>query len=136
MRMIVALCEVRYSGRLNARLPEAVRLVMIKADGSVLIHADSGGYKPLNWMSAPAVVEESDGRLIVRKLRGDESLEIDLREVLSDSSHSLDVATGLDKTGSGLIFPVHVFPPRRSAAALDVSDDAAGSLCLLRCQRP
>ena len=99
MRMIVALCEVRYSGRLNARLPEAVRLVMIKADGSVLIHADSGGYKPLNWMSAPAVIEESDERLIVRKLRGDESLEIDLREVLSDSSHSLDVATGLEKDG-------------------------------------
>ena len=59
MRLIVARCEVRYSGRLDALLPEALRLIMIKADGSVLVHADAGGYKPLNWMTPPTVIEES-----------------------------------------------------------------------------
>ena len=53
MRLIVARCSVEYSGRLSARLPEALRLVMLKADGSVLVHADAGGYKPLNWMTPP-----------------------------------------------------------------------------------
>ena len=59
MRLIVARCSVRYSGRLNALLPEALRLMMVKADGSVLVHADAGGYKPLNWMTPPTVIEES-----------------------------------------------------------------------------
>ena len=59
MRLIVARCEVRYSGRLDALLPEALRLIMVKADGSVLVHADAGGYKPLNWMTPPTVIEES-----------------------------------------------------------------------------
>ena len=58
MRLIVARCEVNYTGRLTARLPEALRLLMIKADGSVLVHADAGGYKPLNWMTPPTVIEE------------------------------------------------------------------------------
>ena len=62
MRLIVARCSVEYSGRLSARLPEALRLVMLKADGSVLVHADAGGYKPLNWMTPPTVIEEEDGR--------------------------------------------------------------------------
>ena len=58
MRLIVARCEVRYSGRLTAVLPEALRLLMIKSDGSVMVHADTGGYKPQNWMTPPTVIEE------------------------------------------------------------------------------
>ena len=65
MRLIVARCSVEYSGRLSARLPEALRLVILKADGSVLVHADAGGYKPLNWMTPPTVVEEDGGRIVV-----------------------------------------------------------------------
>ena len=61
MRLIVARCSVEYSGRLSAHLPEALRLIMLKADGSVLVHADAGGYKPLNWMTPPTAVIE-DGR--------------------------------------------------------------------------
>ena len=79
MRLIVARCEVRYFGRLNALLPEALRLIIVKADGSVLIHADAGGYKPLNWMTPPTVIEESPERILVRK-RGQadgDRLEID-----------------------------------------------------------
>ena len=86
MRLIVARCSVEYSGRLSARLPEALRLVILKADGSVLVHADAGGYKPLNWMTPPTVIEESaDGDVIVvRKLKGEDRLEITLHEVVSD----------------------------------------------------
>ena len=62
MRLIVARCEVRYTGRLTAVLPEALRLLMLKADGSVMVHADTGGFKPQNWMTPPAVVEEEPGR--------------------------------------------------------------------------
>src|SRR5215469_3373726 len=103
MRLIVARCEVRYSGRLDALLPEALRLIMIKADGSVLLHADAGGYKPLNWMTPPTVIEESDAMMVVRKRAGasEDRLEIALTEVLSDSSHDMgspgeDVALAKD----------------------------------------
>jgi endonuclease len=91
MRLLVARCEVRYSGRLNALLPEALRLIMIKADGSVLVHADSGGYKPLNWMTPPTVIEEADGSMVVRKRAGssEDRLEISIAEVLSDVSHDM-----------------------------------------------
>jgi endonuclease len=101
MRLIVARCSVEYSGRLSARLPEALRLVMLKADGSVLVHADAGGYKPLNWMTPPTVVEEEeDGRILVRKLKGDDRLEIVLAEVLSDVTHAMDFdAANLEKDG-------------------------------------
>ena len=104
MRLIVARCEVRYCGRLNALLPEALRLIMLKADGSVLIHADAGGYKPLNWMTPPTVIEESDGRIVVRKRAqadGDR-LEIAIAEVLSDSNHDMgppDEDAALTKDG-------------------------------------
>jgi endonuclease len=104
MRLIVARCEVRYCGRLNALLPEALRLIMLKADGSVLIHADAGGYKPLNWMTPPTVIEESPGRIVVRK-RGQtegDRLEIDVAEVLSDVGHDMgtpDEDTALTKDG-------------------------------------
>ena len=104
MRLIVARCEVRYSGRLSAVLPMALRLIVVKADGAVLIHADSGGYKPLNWMTPPTVIEEEEGAMIVRK-RGassDDRLEIQLDEVLSDVSHDMgspDADVALAKDG-------------------------------------
>ncbi len=99
MRLLVARCEVRYSGRLDALLPEAVRLIVLKADGSVLVHADSGGYKPLNWMTPPTVVEEEPGRLVVRKRGGEERLDIRVVEVLADASYELAVEAGLAKDG-------------------------------------
>jgi endonuclease len=89
MRLIVARCEVRYRGRLNALLPEALRLIIVKADGSVLIHADAGGYKPLNWMTPPTVIEETPGRITVRKRAQEDRLEIDIAEILSDVSHDM-----------------------------------------------
>ena len=61
VRLVVARCEVRYTGRLNAVLPEALRLLMLKADGSVMVHADTGGFKPQNWMTPPTVIEEEPG---------------------------------------------------------------------------
>src|SRR3954463_12272506 len=100
MRLIVARCAVEYSGRLSARLPEALRLVILKADGSVLVHADAGGYKPLNWMTPPTVVEEDGDRIVVRKLKGEDRLEIALAEVLSDVTHAMDEDAGrLEKDG-------------------------------------
>jgi endonuclease len=101
MRLIVARCEVSYSGRLSAFLPESTRLLMLKEDGSVLVHADAGGYKPLNWMTPPTVVEEEDGRLVVRKRAGrtEDRLEIRLLEVLSDVSHDMGEAAALEKDG-------------------------------------
>jgi endonuclease len=99
MRLIVARCEVHYTGRLTARLPEALRLIMIKADGSVLVHADTGGYKPLNWMTPPTAIEETDGSIVVRKLKGEDRLDIRLAEVVSDSSHAMDFDAGLVKDG-------------------------------------
>jgi RecB family endonuclease NucS len=101
VRLIVARCEVTYSGRLSAFLPESTRLVVVKADGSVLVHADAGGYKPLNWMTPPTVVEEADGLLVVRKLKGrtEERLEIRLVEVLSDLTQDMGEAAGLEKDG-------------------------------------
>src|SRR5437763_2446198 len=104
MRLIVARCEVRYSGRLSAVLPEALRLIMVKSDGSVLVHADAGGYKPLNWMTPPTVIEEEPGRMTVRKHAGktEDQLEISLAEVLSDVTHDMgspDADAALAKDG-------------------------------------
>ena len=99
MRLIVARCEVSYSGRLTARLPEALRLLMIKSDGSVLVHADVGGYKPLNWMTPPTVIEEEPGLIVVRKLKGEDRLDIRIAEVVSDSTHEMDFDAGLEKDG-------------------------------------
>jgi endonuclease len=104
VRLIVARCEVRYSGRLTALLPEALRLIMIKADGSLLVHADAGGYKPLNWMTPPTVIEETADAIVVRKRAGasEDRLEIDIREVLSDVSHDMGSPaqdTALSKDG-------------------------------------
>jgi len=102
MRLIVARCEVTYSGRLATALPMAVRLLMLKSDGSVMVHADSGGYKPLNWMTPPTVVEvegEPPARIEVRKLRGEERLEIAIEEVLVDSEHDMGEGASLAKDG-------------------------------------
>jgi RecB family endonuclease NucS len=101
MRLIVARCEVRYSGRLTAVLPEALRLLMIKRDGSVMVHADTGGYKPQNWMTPPTVIEESEGLIVVRKRAGstEDRLDIHIAEVLSDSDHDMGEAAALEKDG-------------------------------------
>ena len=101
MRLLVARCEVTYTGRLTAYLPESTRLVMIKADGSVLVHADAGGYRPLNWMTPPTVIEEGDGVLVVRKRAGrsEDRLEIRLHEVLADIEHEMGEAAPLEKDG-------------------------------------
>src|SRR5881275_1816486 len=101
MRLIVARCEVSYSGRLNAFLPESTRLLMLKDDGSVLVHADAGGYKPLNWMTPPTVIETSENLVVVRKRAGrsEDRLEIKLVEVLSDVTHDMGEAAALEKDG-------------------------------------
>jgi len=99
MRLIVARCEVRYSGRLTAVLPEALRLLMVKSDGSVMVHADTGGFKPSNWMTAPTVIEETPDSIVVRKLKGDDRLEIRIAEVLSDVEHDMGEAAALEKDG-------------------------------------
>jgi RecB family endonuclease NucS len=107
MRLIVARCEVSYAGRLSTVLPEAVRLLMLKADGTFMVWADGGGpnVKPLNWMIPPTVVEqETDAegrltRLIVRKQRQEERLDIAIAEVLSDVEHELDELVSLEKEG-------------------------------------
>jgi RecB family endonuclease NucS len=107
MRLIVASCEVSYSGRLNTELPEAVRLLMMKADGTFMVWADGGGQsvKPLNWMSPPTVIEEEIGpdgeltALTVRRRAGDEQLRITLDGVLSDVEHELEVLGSLEKEG-------------------------------------
>jgi len=100
MRLIVARCSIEYSGRLRTTLPEALRLIVVKADGSVMIHSDSGGYKPLNWMTPPTAIEETEAGVVVRKRNGEEALEIRIGETISDSSHVMDAdAPGLQKDG-------------------------------------
>ena len=101
MRLIVARCEVRYQGRVSAVLPTAVRLLILKQDGSVLVHSDAGGFKPLNWMTPRTRVTESDGLITVEKGTGAraERLEIRMEEVLSDSDHDMGEALGLEKDG-------------------------------------
>jgi RecB family endonuclease NucS len=101
VRLVVARCEVSYTGRLTAVLPEAMRLLMFKADGSVLVHADAGGYKPLNWMTPPTVIEEEGERIVVRK-RGsktEDRLEILLFQVLSDETVDMGEAAAPEKDG-------------------------------------
>ena len=98
MRLVIARCQVDYVGRLTAHLPMAPRLLLIKADGSVSIHADDRAYKPLNWMSPPCWLEEAPGVWTVRN-KADESLVITIGEVLHDSSHELGVDPGLVKDG-------------------------------------
>ncbi len=98
MRLLIARCTVDYEGRLSAHLPEAVRLLMVKADGCVAIHADGGAYKPLNWMNAPNRLVEDEGCWTVSNPKG-ERLVITLHEVLSDIRHELGTDPGLRKDG-------------------------------------
>ena len=106
MRLIVARCAITYTGRLETRLESATRLLMIKADGTLMVWSDHGSQsvKPLNWMTPPTVIEESPERLIVRKRAGasEDRLEIELEEVLSDITHDMgspDADTALSKDG-------------------------------------
>lgn len=97
VRLIVARCEVVYSGRLSALLPEATRLLVLKADGSVLVHDDAGGFKPLNWMTPPTTVVENGAAIVVTKK--EERLEIRLVEVFSDVVHDMGESAALAKDG-------------------------------------
>ena len=110
VRLVIARCQVDYLGRLTAHLPEAVRLLLVKADGSVLVHSDGGSYKPLNWMSPPCTVRvgaPSEEQLAagveqvwtVQQTKTDDRLVIAIHEVLHDSSHELGVDPGLVKDG-------------------------------------
>jgi len=98
MRLVVAECTVDYVGRLTAHLPRATRLIMVKADGCVAIHADGGAYKPLNWMNSPNTLVEIEGAWEVTNPKG-ERLVITLHEVLADVNHDLGVDPGLQKDG-------------------------------------
>ena len=110
MRLVVALCSVDYAGRLSAHLPLATRVLMVKADGSVLVHADSLSYKPLNWMSPPCTLtvmepdpEQADAGVQqiwrVAQAKTSDLLVISIHEILHDSSHDLGVDPGLRKDG-------------------------------------
>ncbi|MGZ8755880.1 MAG: endonuclease NucS [Acidimicrobiia bacterium] len=98
MRLMIARCSVDYEGRLTAHLPMATRLIMVKADGCVAVHADGGAYKPLNWMNAPNYLEERDGEWVVTNPRG-ERLVITIEEVLQDTALEFGSDPGLEKDG-------------------------------------
>ncbi len=98
MRLVVARCTVDYEGRLAAHLAEAVRLIMVKSDGCVAIHADGGAYKPLNWMNAPNTLLDEGERWVVSNPKG-ERLTIDLLEILADELHEFGPDPGLEKDG-------------------------------------
>jgi endonuclease len=98
VRLVIARCSVDYVGRLTAHLPSALRLLIVKADGSVLVHSDGGSYKPLNWMSPPCKLAEEPGRWSVTNKAG-ETLAITITEVISDTSADLGTDPGLVKDG-------------------------------------
>jgi endonuclease len=98
VRLVIARCSVDYVGRLTAHLPSALRLLIVKADGSVLVHSDGGSYKPLNWMSPPCKLAEQPGQWTVTNKAG-ETLAITLEEVVSDTAVELGVDPGLKKDG-------------------------------------
>ena len=98
MRLVIARCSVHYVGRLTAHLPSALRLLIVKADGTVLVHSDGGSYKPLNWMSPPCRLSEEPGKWTVTNKAG-ETLTITIYETVSDTSVDLGVDPGLVKDG-------------------------------------
>jgi len=98
MRLVIARCEVDYSGRLSAHLPMATRLIMVKADGCLAVHADGGAYKPLNWMNAPNHVEENEDGWRVTNSAG-ETLVIRIEEILADVDYDMGIDPGLSKDG-------------------------------------
>ena len=97
MRLVIARCSVDYAGRLSAHLPLATRLIMVKADGCVAIHADGGAYKPLNWMNAPNRLVEGDDVWTVTNPKG-ETLSITIDEVLSDTANGSVASSGSTTT--------------------------------------
>lgn len=110
MRVVIARCSVDYQGALEAHLPLATRLLMVKADGSVLVHSDGGSYKPLNWMAPPCSMAQVDPDEVereegveqvwmVRHAKRDDTLRVKLYEVIHDSSHELGIDPGLVKDG-------------------------------------
>jgi RecB family endonuclease NucS len=101
VRLVVTRCSVDYQGRLTAHLPEAVRVIMVKADGSVLVHADGGSYKPLNWMSPPCRLTQTQEEALTWTVenKAGERLTITLHEILHDSEHELGIDPGLTKDG-------------------------------------
>ena len=110
MRLVIATCSVDYDGRLTAHLPLATRLLLVKADGSVLVHSDGGSYKPLNWMSPPcamAEVEPDESEAaegvtavwVVQHVKSEDRLRVRIHEVHHDSAHELGVDPGLVKDG-------------------------------------
>jgi endonuclease len=98
VRLVIARCSVDYDGRLTAHLPSALRLLIVKADGSVLVHSDGGSYKPLNWMSPPCRLTEQPDKWMVTNKTG-ETLTITIEETLSDTSVDLGIDPGLVKDG-------------------------------------
>jgi len=151
VRLVIARCTVDYEGRLEAHLPEAVRLIMVKADGCVAIHADGGAYKPLNWMNAPNVRREEPGRWEVTNSAG-ERLVITLQDVLSDTSWELGADPGLQKDGveahlqellaaaphlfgAGLTLVRREYPTALGPVDLLLRDDA-GALVAIEVDRP
>jgi RecB family endonuclease NucS len=98
VRIVIARCTVDYAGRLSAHLPEATRLIIVKADGSVSVHSDDRAYKPLNWMSPPCTLHEEPGRWVASNGKG-ETLTIVLSEMLADLTHDLGADPGLRKDG-------------------------------------
>ncbi|MDX1511353.1 MAG: endonuclease NucS [Nitriliruptorales bacterium] len=98
MRVVIARCTAVYDGRLASTLTEATRMIMVKADGCVAIHADVGAYKPLNWMNAPNTLETTEDRWVVTNRQG-ETLTIDLHEVFADLEFELDTERGLTLDG-------------------------------------
>jgi RecB family endonuclease NucS len=98
MRLVIATCAVDYEGRLTAHLPMATRLLMIKADGSISVHADDRAYKPLNWMTPPCHILEEETRWTVTTPKG-ERLTITIEEIHADISHELGIDPGLQKDG-------------------------------------
>jgi endonuclease len=98
MRLVIARCSVDYAGRLSAHLASALRLLIVKADGSVLVHSDGGSYKPLNWMSPPCRLAESETEWVVTGKSG-ETLTVHIEEIISDSSYPLGEDPGLVKDG-------------------------------------
>jgi RecB family endonuclease NucS len=110
LRVVIARCAARYTGRLNASLPLATRAIMVKADGSVLLHSDGGSYKPLNWMSPPCTLRvgapdpdtAAGGAIevwVVQHEKADDRLEIEIHEIFADAEHELGVDPGLVKDG-------------------------------------
>jgi hypothetical protein len=110
VRLVIARCSVDYAGRLSAHLPLATRLLMVKSDGSLLVHSDGGSYKPLNWMSPPCTitmdepsVDQADAGIVevwkVTQKKTDDVLLVSIHEILHDSAHELGIDPGLQKDG-------------------------------------